>query len=253
MAYDVVRGRTVMFGGHDGTVALSDTWEWDGSNWVRHTPASNPGASSSNAMAYDFARQRSVMVGASPTHVWEWDGTDWTTRPAPEGPLPRGGHALAYDAARQRVVLIGGWSDPESAIADTWVYGPVTRASTQAFGTGCPGTSGAPVLVTTEPHLGNEAFVLDLLGARASSASLFGIARTSQNLPIGGGCTLYLRDAVFPLFAVTSIYGFATIKLQVPPDLNLRGTTLYAQAMVVDPASPVGLAFTAARALVLGD
>jgi hypothetical protein len=47
--------------------------------------------------------------------------------------------------------------------------------------------------------------------------------------------------------------GFATIKLSVPQDQGLRGATLYAQAMVVDPVSPIGLAFTAGRTLVLGD
>jgi hypothetical protein len=47
--------------------------------------------------------------------------------------------------------------------------------------------------------------------------------------------------------------GLATIKLSVPQDRSLRGATLYAQAMVVDPVNPVGLAFTAGRTLVLGD
>jgi hypothetical protein len=257
MAYDAARRRTVLFGGSDEyRNVLSDTWEWDGGNWTAHTPAASPPASSGNAMTYDFARQRTVLVvsiGSSLSDVWEWDGSNWTVRPTPTGPIPRVHSAMTYDAARQRAVLYGGYSYASNAVGDTWTWGPLTRASTQPLGAGCPGTSGPPVLATNEPFLGNEAFTLDLLGARATSACLFGLARASQNLPVGGGCTLYLKDTVFPLFAVTNASGFATIKLSVPLDVSLRGATLYGQAMVVDPASPVGLAFTAGRTLVLGD
>src|SRR5262245_57827832 len=38
LAYDSVRGVTVLFGGDDGAggkVFESDTWEWDGSTWTR--------------------------------------------------------------------------------------------------------------------------------------------------------------------------------------------------------------------------
>src|SRR5262245_19727792 len=33
MAYDSIRGVTVIFGGYNG-VYLADTWEWDGTNWA---------------------------------------------------------------------------------------------------------------------------------------------------------------------------------------------------------------------------
>lgn len=36
MAYDSIRQRTVLFGGTDYSVGpLSDTWEWDGANWIQ--------------------------------------------------------------------------------------------------------------------------------------------------------------------------------------------------------------------------
>src|ERR1035441_6585189 len=35
MAYDSVRGRTVLFGGYDGSSYLGDTWEWNGANWTQ--------------------------------------------------------------------------------------------------------------------------------------------------------------------------------------------------------------------------
>jgi hypothetical protein len=208
-------------------------------------------------MTYDADRQRVVLAGGRgsppPPDTWEWDGSNWTLQPRPAArPLPRENPVMAYDAARRRVVLFGGLYNLQR-LTDTWTYGPLTRASAQPLGAGCQGTNGIPVLAANEPFLGNPAFTLDLLAARASSACVFGLARTSQSLPIGGGCTLYLKDTVFPLFAVTNASGFGTIKLPVPLDVGLRGATLFAQAIVVDPANPVGLAFTAGRTLVLGD
>jgi hypothetical protein len=93
---------------------------------------------------------------------------------------------MAYDGARQRVVLVGG-SNNVMELSDTFVYGPLKLASTQPLGTACSGTNGPPVPATNEPYLGNDAFTVDLIGARASSACLFGLARGSQSLPMGGG------------------------------------------------------------------
>jgi hypothetical protein len=44
MAYDLGRQRVVLFGGWNGTSNVSDTWEWDGSNWTRRSPAASPSA-----------------------------------------------------------------------------------------------------------------------------------------------------------------------------------------------------------------
>lgn len=33
MAHDSRRGRTVLYGGHDGEAVFGDTWEWDGARW----------------------------------------------------------------------------------------------------------------------------------------------------------------------------------------------------------------------------
>ena len=60
MAYDVGRGRTVLFGGSvsTGTVTsqVNDTWEWDGTSWVRQVTSRQPGVRGNHAMAYVPAR-----------------------------------------------------------------------------------------------------------------------------------------------------------------------------------------------------
>src|SRR5687768_2205109 len=68
---------------------------------------------SAAAMAYDSARERTVLFGGIRHDVqlnetWEWDGNVWLLRDSASSPPPRSRSALAYDAARRRIVLFGG-------------------------------------------------------------------------------------------------------------------------------------------------
>lgn len=71
IAYDSDRQITVMFGGQTGSAfgdgVLSDTWEWDGTNW---TQLSSPGplARTFTKMVYETQRRRMVLFGG-------YDGT----------------------------------------------------------------------------------------------------------------------------------------------------------------------------------
>lgn len=132
MAYDPVRQRTVLFGGgvSGSPFYFADTWEWDGSAWQSCQPAISPPGSDASAMAYDVARQRSVLfvpvtvnstlIGAE---TWEWDGSSWAQRTPAHMPSPRRFPAVAYDAVRQRVVLFGGHHDPSNSfLSDMWEW-----------------------------------------------------------------------------------------------------------------------------------
>jgi hypothetical protein len=130
MVYDSARARVVLFGGRGpaGNPAgnLADTWEWDGSAWLRRTPGNSPHARSFHAMAYDSARARVVLFGGGgPSSysgdTWEWDGSTWIERTTATRPESRRGHAMAYDSARGRVVLFGG-GNPTTPLADTWEW-----------------------------------------------------------------------------------------------------------------------------------
>jgi len=206
-------------------------------------------------MVYDAARQRVVLFGGEDNlavfaDTWEWDGTNWIQRSPATSPPTSRGSAMAYDLARQRIVKFGGtsWNTV------TWLYGPLTPAKAQVLGTACPGSRGRPILTSSDPYLGNPAFSLELLSARANAPCVFGLSTGTQSLPVGP-CTFYLKAPVVPLFASTNGAGFAeSPKLALPADGALRGVTLYAQAIVVDPqGAAYGLAFTAGRKLVLGD
>lgn len=134
MVYDSHRQVCVMYGGTGGEFVrepLRETWEWNGNTWqLRDT--NGPLGCVYHAMAYDRARQRTVLYGgaacwssgcgAVPTWTWEWDGQSWT-RVSTNGPPRRLSHAMAYDEARGRVVLFGGVDNGlMRGYSDTWTW-----------------------------------------------------------------------------------------------------------------------------------
>jgi len=135
MAYDMARGRLVMFGGTIAVVELGDTWEYDGTTWTDVTPEVSPEPVDRHAMAYDAARERVVLFGGEREDrtlsrgTWEHDGTGWTEVVPGTSPPARFGHAMAYDMARARVVMFGGQGD-RGDLGDTWEYDGTTWTQT---------------------------------------------------------------------------------------------------------------------------
>lgn len=125
MAFDAVRGVTVMYGGVSSDrsqpaetwVYPTETWTFDGHTWREAgTVGPNPGPRSSPAMAYDAARERIVLFGGAARggtplgDTWLWDGQAWMQMADAGGPGPRFGPAIATDPWSGGVVLFGGWS-----------------------------------------------------------------------------------------------------------------------------------------------
>jgi len=139
MSFDSDRGKIVLFGGYTGSgSALTDTWEWDGSNWTLVATSGPPGRFQF-LMTYDQIRKKTVLFGGrtapafgSLADTWEWNGTSWT-QTASSGPPARFLNTLSYDAARRRTVLFGGSSSAN--FGDTWEY--YTRGSSCALGSTC--------------------------------------------------------------------------------------------------------------------
>src|SRR5262245_19806864 len=130
LVYDSFRGRTVLFGGTNGTGSsyYGDTWEWDGTSWANATPVggSSPAPRSWHSMAYDSARQTTVLFGGynglQLNDTWEWDGTQWTQVFTAASPSPRSSGAIAYDPWTQRVVMFAGSPGWPIGLNDTWEY-----------------------------------------------------------------------------------------------------------------------------------
>lgn len=130
LAFDSSRGRTVLFGGFQfqgGTSTnLSDTWEWDGNDWIEMSPAAAPSARNGHAMIYDPARGQIMLFGGYSgsrlADTWSWDGGQWTQLSPANSPSARNLHTLAYDAGSDRVVLFGGLGEGDTYLSDTWEW-----------------------------------------------------------------------------------------------------------------------------------
>jgi hypothetical protein len=136
MVFDESRGRVVLFGGYYFVGAVDtyfgDTWEHNGSNWVQINTTTSPAARAYHAMAWDSARQRTVLFGGyyydGNTHylndTWEYNGSNWVQVTTANSPDPREGHVMAFDAGRGRVVMFGGYflGGGPRYYSDTWEY-----------------------------------------------------------------------------------------------------------------------------------
>lgn len=100
-------------------------------NWVQMFPSNNPPGIAGHGIAYDFARDRTVMFGGATAAgrvnaTWLFDGTNWTQASPSVSPPARAGHPLAYDLGRSRVVLFGGIGIGTGALNDTWEWDGTT-------------------------------------------------------------------------------------------------------------------------------
>ncbi len=128
-AFDIDRGRFVLFGGRPGgSTRLDDTWEWTGKGqWTQIMPPTSPAPRWHPAMTYDAARRTTLLFGGSGAggaalaDTWTWDGAIWTVRAPAVSPSPRFGSRMAYDPVRERVVLFGGASATQQLV-DTWEW-----------------------------------------------------------------------------------------------------------------------------------
>jgi len=142
IGYDSTRQRTVIFGGVDSMAwvngPMSDTWEYDGTDWVVRTPATTvPPARHGASMAFDSKRGQMVMFGGTIdtgnsngsnttlADTWLWDGNDWTLAAPATSPPGRHHAALAFDSKRALVVMFGGLTD-EFALGDQWEWDGTT-------------------------------------------------------------------------------------------------------------------------------
>lgn len=135
MAYDSQAGGIVLFGGYFGPAppsAAQDSWTRFGSVWTPVTPSLVPNTIYMHAMAYDSARQRTVLFGGVwipiSSGTWEFDSStlSWTAVTPASSPPARIRHAMVFDSARGCVVLFGGALTVGSSYSDTWEFDGAT-------------------------------------------------------------------------------------------------------------------------------
>jgi len=133
--YDIVRQRTVLFGGLQtglSPVGSNETWEWDGTTWTQRTPVDSPQGRYHHPLAYDSPRGMSVLYGGFSgingllRDTWEWDGTNWLLRSAVSAPGYRANHGLAFDSLRNVTVMFGGFDGNPFPNGQTWEWDGTT-------------------------------------------------------------------------------------------------------------------------------
>ena len=145
--YDEAVESVVMFGGltsADPATARAyepnDTWEFDGTRWIRrYTPNSPPGRLS-HSMVYDSNRDRTILFGGRTgadlladtwAYTGDWFSRNWEELETPNAPQAREFAGMAFDPLRDRVILFGGrqFSDDKKQLVhlfDTWEFDGTT-------------------------------------------------------------------------------------------------------------------------------
>lgn len=249
LEFDPSRNRLVLFGGRTGPTSsdqLGDTWEWDGTDWQQVVTPVRPLALFSPELHQDSSSSDLVLIGnngvgpSGSTELWRYRARTWSllnTIAVNDQATP-----CAFDPVRQRLVRNNGTTTAE------WTTTPATVTQ---VGAGCGAT--VPELATlARPRVPEASFGLELLDSPRLPV-VFVIGDTGGSVPIGGGCALYVLGSVQSYFAVPNLIGRSSITLPIPPVLAWRGATVYAQAAVLDPSSPIGLRATQGLAVRLGD
>jgi large repetitive protein len=253
-----VAGKTLFFAADDGvrgcelwrsngtsagTVRVADIWPGP----MGSTPAELVPAGSGDRVLF------SANDGATGREAWVSDGTAVGTRRVADA-VPGAGGAAPTNFVRvgTRFVLSAyapsrGREPHVLPLVDTggWLA--------EAYGTGCLGSSGVPLLSPKgSARVGASGFALELSRARArSGATLFG--GLYGRVPFGK-CELLLNPLLPLLRVITDAAGRGTYGLPIPNNTALIGIDIRFQALVSDPsgASGMGLSTTNGLHVMIG-
>jgi len=136
IAYDAARHKTLFYWAPMVGALPPETWEYDGTNWVKRSPATLPVACADGALLKnDPVHQQVVLVGSTNvvTETWLWNGTNWTKAVGIQPSNAVSGD-IAFDVARGQMVLL-------TTDLNTWTFDG--SAWTQHFPPHSPTYSGA--------------------------------------------------------------------------------------------------------------
>lgn len=131
MAYDVVAGVTILFGGENLGTYNNETWSWDGATWTQLSPAVSPSIRGRGRLSYDLTRDEMVYFGGRDVagalgDTWTWHGSNWSqtvtaNAPSTSGVVGRFAYGMTYDLLRDRHVLFGGTRNGPT-LSDAWEF-----------------------------------------------------------------------------------------------------------------------------------
>ena len=247
MTLDMSRIEVLLFGGENTSLGgFADTWIWNGSSWTQR-PVAGPTARFRCRLASDYVRGVIVLHGgttffAASPETWEWNGITWSNVTVPNAP-PRFAHAMVFDSRVLRTTLCGG-VDSLDFSADVWTLGVPVAGSSVAFGAGCPGSTGSPVLTTSgQPRIGSSYSLraASLPGIALFVTGLSNVISGATPLPMDlqpfgmPGCQLLVSADRWA--AATPASGIASAQVSVPFNPLITHFVVHHQVFTLDPAA----------------
>jgi PKD repeat protein len=134
MAYDPLLKEVLLYGGYDGTNALSDMWAFSAGAWTTMSPTSTPGALSGEAMFWDTSLNEMVIYGgdtqtSTTDNTWVFANNAWTKLSPSSSPPARDG--MVWAAPPTGPPIVWGGNVNNNTVQDTWAFGvtPSVQAS----------------------------------------------------------------------------------------------------------------------------
>ena len=128
LCFDQDTNNLILFGGSSGYQGtdLADTWQWDGSNWTKLTPAAFPPARAAATMDYVPAAHGLVLFGSDhgATDTWLYSSGNWSQLHPTANPSGRGYAVSAYDPVDQTELIGfgGAGGNVGSPLGDLWFF-----------------------------------------------------------------------------------------------------------------------------------
>jgi hypothetical protein len=130
LVYDTADNVLLLFGGHNGTTYLNDTWEFNGTAWSRVNSTSSPSAREDAMMADDPAQGFVVLFGGEESSglllsdTWRFSKGEWTNMTArlTLSPPAREAGAFTWDGADGYDLLFSGKAGATGVWNDTWTF-----------------------------------------------------------------------------------------------------------------------------------
>jgi len=134
LTFDPISGTAVLFGGENGSGALSDTWVWNGTTWTQSTGAVHPSARHGAVAAFLPSTGLVYLFGGQSgssylSDTWSWNGSAWTQLTPSSSPSARALASMAYagtlGTSANDLLLYGG-TNASGDLGDTWLWNGTT-------------------------------------------------------------------------------------------------------------------------------
>jgi uncharacterized protein (TIGR03437 family) len=205
----------VMFGGVISSATtstpISDTWLWNGSNWIQQFPATSPPARFGFAMGYDSGHSQVVLFGGSTTATTGYLNDTWTYGASA---LPVAGPTISG------VVSASAFGAFSAVAPGSWVeiYGSNLAPDTQGWtGADFTGNNAPTALNGVSVSIGGQTAFVDYISATQVNAQL------ASNIASGGVLQLTVTNGAETSAAVNVTVNATEPGLLAPSSFKIGG------------------------------